>query len=92
MKSYDFRIQTKAEADAGHVMFPEMTPGPELEIVGIGVSEKSTAQGKTGVLLLLQRPGEEQVHPVLMTANAYLTIAAGIKGAMERFNDPWGGP
>ena len=88
MKGYDFRIQ---DADDHRVMFPEYTPGEEMTLIGVGLAQGGTVTGKPGVILLVQKEGEQLVHPILMTAAAFLLLAAGMKGAMARWGEPWTG-
>jgi hypothetical protein len=84
-------IHSKADEAAGKSMFPELTEEPKsLEIAGIGVYESGMASGKPSLIFLM----EDEVghkHKVYMGCEAFLTIAAGVKGAMERFGHPWTG-
>lgn len=89
MKHFDFRIQDLK--DSRNPMFPEHTPGEEFELVAVGISEASTEMKRPGVILLVRKPGAALVHPILLTAAMFLTLAAGMKGAMERWGEPWRG-
>lgn len=91
MKDYLITIRTKEERDAGHPLFDIPAVATEMDLIGVGVDEAATDSRKTGVVMAFKMPGSQVVKVVSMTAAAYLTIAAGIKGAMERFGDPWTG-
>jgi hypothetical protein len=72
-------------------MFPELTEEPKsLEIAGIGVIEGGMASGKPSMIVLMADEGGQK-HKVYMGCEAFLTIAAGVKGAMDRFGHPWRG-
>lgn len=90
MKRYDLRIRSKQERDAGLTLFDEYV-GVNMELIAVGVDEAATVSGKTGLVLVFRLDNQQIVRVVSVTAAAYLTIAAGLKGAMERFGDPWEG-
>jgi hypothetical protein len=84
-------IHSKADEAAGKPMFLELDAEPKsLDISGIGVIEGGMASGKPSMILLME---DEigQKHKVYIGCEAFLTIAAGVKGAMERFGHPWTG-
>ena len=91
MTEYPMVIHSKADEAAGKAMFPELTQEPEsLEITGVGVIEGGMASGKPSMILLMADEAGRH-YKVYFGCEAFLTIAAGVKGAMERFGHPWRG-
>ena len=91
MTSYPIVIHSKADEAASKAMFPELTEEPcALEISGIGVIEGGMASGKPSMIMLMADVGGAK-YKVYVSGEAFLTIAAGVKGAMERFGYPWTG-
>lgn len=84
----EFRIQDKTDR---RPMFPEYTPNTEMELVAVGIAQDGTEFHRPSVLMLVREPGRTLVHPILLTAATFLTLAAGMKGAMERWGEPWTG-
>ncbi len=86
----EFRIQDDRNRD--QVLFPEYKDeGMERgELVAMGFLENGTAAGRPALVGLLKLPDGTFVD-FQMTANMYLTIAAGMKGAMARWGTPWEG-
>lgn len=85
-----FRIQDKA--DARTPIFPEFrqdTKGDAF-IVGVGILQGGMLSGKASISMMVQGPGGTIYH-VETSAEMFLTLAAGIKGAMARWNEPWEG-
>jgi len=70
--------------------FPELPSGIEGECLGFAILEKGTAGGKTSCAIMTK--GADGV-PVMVqfTGDMFLTMAAALKGARERFGDPWDG-
>lgn len=70
--------------------FPEMKDGVEGPCLGFIIFEKGTASGKTSCGIVTH--GADGV-PVLVqfTGDMFLTMAAALKGARQRFGDPWDG-
>jgi hypothetical protein len=91
MTEYPFVIHSQADEAAGKAMFPDLTEEPvALEITGIGVIEGGMASGKPSMILLMADSGGQH-HKVYIGCEAFLTIATGVKGAMEHFGHPWRG-
>jgi hypothetical protein len=91
MTQYPMVIHSKADDAAGTPMFPELTAEPKsLEVAAIGVIEDGMASGKPSMILLMTDEAGQH-HKVYFGCEAFLTIAAGVKGAMERFGHPWTG-
>jgi hypothetical protein len=66
--------------------FPEVKDPKTIDLKVIAVIEQATSGGKTGVALLFPNvDGKPEV--TMMTAAMFLTLAAGVKGAMARFGE-----
>ena len=89
MMQVNFRIQDLADRDK--VLFPEYEGqvGNEGELKAVGFLQGGTEAGKPSVVMLVDINGK--MHGFQMTAAMYLSLAAGMKGAMERWGEPWDG-
>lgn len=85
MTAYDIRIQPVGDPVP---VFREYADVPNGTILGIGILEQGMASGKPSVGLIIQGDGSDPCL-VQLGAEAFLTIAAVVKGAMERFGHPW---
>jgi hypothetical protein len=87
MHVVDVRIQAKNDPGP---LFPEFANGVEGECLGFGILEGGTVNGKTSCGVLTR--GADGV-PVMVqfTGDMFLTMAAALKGARQRFGDPWDG-
>ena len=90
MASLQFRIQDEKDKDCP--LFPEYEGKIIIrgEPVAAGFLEKGTVKGKPVLVVLLQLDADTFVDCQL-TAEMYLTMAAGMKGAMDRWGTPWEG-
>lgn len=90
MQGLEFRIQD--HKDKHSPLFPEYGDKTVLrgDVVAVGFVEKGTTAGRPAVVALVKLDDETYVD-FQMTANMYLTMAAGMKGAMERWGTPWDG-
>lgn len=82
------RIQVRGKDDA-EPCFPEFNNAAEGSLGGIAILEAGMVSGKTSVGVIVLGPK----GPVLteLSAEAFLTIAAAVKGAMARFGQKWDG-
>ena len=91
------RIQDKA--DANTPLFPEFLAAMphesehSVEIVGIGLLQGGMQNGKpsVGILVRVTTLEGSMVMCAQCSAAMYLTLAAGMKGAMARWGTPWDG-
>jgi hypothetical protein len=86
MGTVDIRICEIGDPPA----FPEIRRAFESECMGFAILEKGTTNGKTSCAILAR--GKDG-FPVMVqfTGDMFLTMAAALKGAKERFGDPWDG-
>lgn len=70
--------------------FPEMKDGYESPCTGFAILEKGTVGKKTSCGIMTQ---DENGKPILVqfTGDMFLAMAAALKGARQRFGDPWDG-
>ena len=70
--------------------FPELVNGVESECLGFAILEKGTASGKTSCAVMTVGADGKPVM-VQFTGDMFLSMAAALKGARQRFGDPWNG-
>ena len=89
MKAYAVRIGDLADQTP---LFPEYADAALhiVEIVGIGILEGGMTSGKPSISVVLEDAVGHRVMTEL-SAGAWLTIGGAIKGAMERWGQPWNG-
>ena len=70
--------------------FPELNNRVSGECLGFVILEKGTSKGKTSCAVVTR--GKDGV-PVIVefTGDMFLSMAAALKGARQRFGDPWDG-
>lgn len=72
------------------VAFPEMKDGYLSPCTGFAVLQAGMVSGKTSCAILANdRDGKPIV--IEFSGDMFLTLAAALKGARERFGDPWNG-
>lgn len=87
MTHVQIKIQAKSEAGP---LFPELVDGTEQPCLGFGILEAGTTSGKTSCCVMTQ---DEHGKPIMVqfTGDMFLSMAAALKGAKQRFGDPWDG-
>lgn len=85
-------MKIQSIGDKDRVLFPEyadlMSASPG-ELAGMALLEQGMVSGEPSVGLLVNHNG--LIIHVPLSAGIYLTMAAGIKGAMEKWGKPWQG-
>lgn len=73
-------------------IFPGTLPAKTVQgtLDGVAFLEAGMESGKTSVMLKVNLP-DGSVAIVQTSSAMFLTLAAGLRGAMERFGDPWDG-
>lgn len=64
--------------------------GYEGLCTGFIILEKGTGKGKTSCAVMTEDENGKSVM-VQFTGDMFLTMAAALKGARQRFGDPWNG-
>ncbi len=79
-------------ANQTEAIFPGTLPAKTVQgtLEGVAILEGGMESGKTSVMLKVDLP-DGSVAIVQTSAAMLLTLAAGCRGAMERFGDPWDG-
>lgn len=89
------RIQSRAERGGdvcGVPIFPEHGPLLKAEPLAFGILEGGMQSGKVSVGLIVQHGGfGGEKYSAEMSGEMFLTLAAAVKGAMERFGQKWEG-
>jgi len=83
-------VRIKISAVGDPPAFPELTNGIEGECLGFSILESGTTSGKTSCAVMTR--GADGI-PVMVqfTGDMFLSMAAALKGARQRFGDPWDG-
>lgn len=86
----EFRIQDKETIDTP--LFPEYSDQDisRGELIAVGLLEDGTTSGQPAIVALVQLENGRLID-FSMTVGMYLTMAAGMKGAMQRWGKPWDG-
>ena len=90
MISVNFRVQDYVNKDIP--LFPEFKAELDPDdgtIVGIGLLERGMESGKPSIGFMIRH--QDKIIHVETSAAMFLTLAAGIKGTMERWGEPWDG-
>ncbi len=84
------QVKVKIVAVGDPPAFPEMVNGYESPCEVFAILEQGTASGKTSCAVITK---DKDGTPIMVqfTGDMFLTMAAALKGARQRFGDPWHG-
>ena len=97
MITVPLKIQDKSDAEKP--LFPEFRDSMPADdecratLVGVGLLQGGMKSGKPSVALMIRITTTDVSMVVCAETSAamFLTLAAGMKGAMERWGEPWDG-
>lgn len=71
-------------------LFPEFADAIDTPCLGFAILDRGTVSGKTSCGVIAKGQDGKSVM-IQFTGDMFLTMAAALKGARQRFGDPWDG-
>lgn len=65
------------------VLFPELKPDSEGELIAVGILEQGMTSGNTSIMLFIEHP--DGLTTLQLSARVFESLASAVRGAMQRF-------